>query len=70
VPDPGDYDDGETGEMMVGKRNRSTWRKPALVALCLPQRHTEQMYLYGLRTFGRICNEGKYLDYPSINIRL
>jgi hypothetical protein len=33
VPAPGDYDDGEIGGM-IGKGNRSTWRKPALVPLC------------------------------------
>jgi hypothetical protein len=34
VPAPGDYDDGETGGMMIGKGNRSTQRKPAPVPLC------------------------------------
>jgi hypothetical protein len=37
VPAPGDYDDGEIGGMMIGRGNRSTWRKPALVPLCPPQ---------------------------------
>jgi hypothetical protein len=37
VPAPGDYDDGEIGEMMIGRGNRSTWRKPAPVPLCLLQ---------------------------------
>jgi hypothetical protein len=32
-----DYDDGEIGEMMIGKGNRSTRRKPAPVPLCPPQ---------------------------------
>jgi hypothetical protein len=36
VPDPGDYDDGEIGRM-IGRGNRSTRRKPALVPLCPPQ---------------------------------
>jgi hypothetical protein len=27
VPAPGDYDDGETGGIMIGRGNRSTWRK-------------------------------------------
>jgi hypothetical protein len=36
VPAPGDYDDGEIGGM-IGKGNRSTRRKPALVPLCPPQ---------------------------------
>jgi hypothetical protein len=36
VPAPGDYDDGEIGEM-IGKGNRSTRRKPAPVPLCPPQ---------------------------------
>jgi hypothetical protein len=36
VPAPGDYDDGETGEM-IGRGNRSTQRKPAPVPLCPPQ---------------------------------
>jgi hypothetical protein len=34
VPAPGDYDDGETGRMMIGKGNRSTRRKPVPVPLC------------------------------------
>jgi hypothetical protein len=34
VPAPGNYDDGEIGEMMIGK---STRRKPAPVPLCPPQ---------------------------------
>jgi hypothetical protein len=34
VPAPGDYDDGETGGMMIGRGNRSTQRKPAPVPLC------------------------------------
>jgi hypothetical protein len=37
VPAPGDYDDGEIGRMMIGKRNRSTRRKPAPMPLCPPQ---------------------------------
>jgi hypothetical protein len=37
VPAPGDYDDGETGGMMIGKGNKSTLRKPASVPLCPPQ---------------------------------
>jgi hypothetical protein len=37
VPDPGDYDDGEIGGMMIGRGNRCTRRKPASVPLCLPQ---------------------------------
>jgi hypothetical protein len=36
VPVPGDYDDGEVGGM-IGRGNRSTRRKPALVPLCPPQ---------------------------------
>jgi hypothetical protein len=31
VPAQGDYDEGEIGEMMIGKGNRSTRRKPASV---------------------------------------
>jgi hypothetical protein len=31
VPVPGDYDDGEIGGMMIGRRNRSTRNKPAPV---------------------------------------
>jgi hypothetical protein len=34
---PGDYDDGETGKMMIARGNRSTRRKPAPVPLCPPQ---------------------------------
>jgi hypothetical protein len=37
VPTPGNYDDGETGGMMIGRGNQSTLRKPALVPLCPPQ---------------------------------
>jgi hypothetical protein len=37
VPAPGDYDDGESGGMMIGKGNRSTRRKSAPVPLCPPQ---------------------------------
>jgi hypothetical protein len=37
VPTLGDYDDGEIGGMMIGRGNRSTWRKPAPVPLCPPQ---------------------------------
>jgi hypothetical protein len=32
-----DYDDGETGGMMIGRGNRSTRRKSAQVPLCPPQ---------------------------------
>jgi hypothetical protein len=34
VPAPGDYEDGEIGGMMIGRGNRSTRKKSALVALC------------------------------------
>jgi hypothetical protein len=37
VPAPGDYDEGEIGGMMIGRGNRSTWRKPAPVPLCPPR---------------------------------
>jgi hypothetical protein len=33
----GDYDDGETGEILIGRGNRSIRRKPATVPLCPPQ---------------------------------
>jgi hypothetical protein len=36
VPAPDDYDDGEIGGM-IGRGNRSAWRKPAPVPLCPPQ---------------------------------
>jgi hypothetical protein len=36
VPAPGDYDDGEICGM-IGRGNRSTWRKPAPVPLCPQQ---------------------------------
>jgi hypothetical protein len=36
VPALGDYDDGEIGGM-IGRGNRSTWRKPAPMPLCPPQ---------------------------------
>jgi hypothetical protein len=40
LPAPGDYDDGETGGMMIGRGNRSTRRKKiAPVPLC-PQTPT------------------------------
>jgi hypothetical protein len=34
MPAPGDYDDGEIGGMMIGRRNRSTWRKLQSAATC------------------------------------
>jgi hypothetical protein len=37
MPTPGDYDDGEFGDMMIGIGNRSTLRKPAPMPLCPPQ---------------------------------
>jgi hypothetical protein len=37
VPAPGVYDDEEIGGIMIGRVNRSTWRKPALVPLCPPK---------------------------------
>jgi hypothetical protein len=33
----GEYDDGETGGMMIDRGNRSTPRKPVPLPLCLPQ---------------------------------
>jgi hypothetical protein len=36
APAPGDYDDGEIGEM-IGRGNRSTLRKLAPMPLCPPQ---------------------------------
>jgi hypothetical protein len=36
VPAPGNYDDGEIGGM-IGRGNRSTWTKPAIVPVCPPQ---------------------------------
>jgi hypothetical protein len=38
VPAPDDYDDGEIGGM-IGRGNRSTRRKPALVTLCHHKSH-------------------------------
>jgi hypothetical protein len=35
-PVPTDYDDGEIGDM-IGRGNRGTRRKPALLPLCPPQ---------------------------------
>jgi hypothetical protein len=35
---PSDYDDGEIGEMMISRGDRSTRRKPAPVSLCPPQK--------------------------------
>jgi hypothetical protein len=37
VAAPGNYEDGEIGGMMIGRRNRSTQRKAAPVPLCPPQ---------------------------------
>jgi hypothetical protein len=37
VPAPGDCDDGEFGEMKIGRGNQSTRRKPAPATLCPPQ---------------------------------
>jgi hypothetical protein len=37
VSAPGDYDDGESGGMKIGRGNRSTRRKPAPAPLCPPQ---------------------------------
>jgi hypothetical protein len=37
VPAPGAYDDREIGGMMIGRGNRSAWRKPSPVPLCPPQ---------------------------------
>jgi hypothetical protein len=37
IPDPGDYGDGEFGEMKTGRENRSTRRKPAPAPLRPPQ---------------------------------
>jgi hypothetical protein len=37
VPATGDYDDGEIGRMMIGRGNRSNWRKPAPMPFCPPQ---------------------------------
>jgi hypothetical protein len=34
---PGDYDDGEVGEMKIGRGNRSTRRKPVPAPLYPPQ---------------------------------
>jgi hypothetical protein len=39
---PGDYDDGEFGEMKIGRVNRSTRRKPAPAPICPPQIPIEQ----------------------------
>jgi hypothetical protein len=36
VPALGDYNDGGIGGM-IGRGNRSTWRKPAPVPLCPPE---------------------------------
>jgi hypothetical protein len=37
VPARGDYDDGEIGEMMIGRGNQSTRRISVPVPLCSPQ---------------------------------
>jgi hypothetical protein len=44
MPALGDYDDAEIGGMIIGRGNRSTWRKPAPVPLCPPETpHAAQM---------------------------
>jgi hypothetical protein len=37
VPAPGDYDDGETDGMKIGRGDRSARRKPAPIPLSTPQ---------------------------------
>jgi hypothetical protein len=37
VPAPGDYDDGEFGEIKIGRGNRSTRRKPVPAPICPPE---------------------------------
>jgi hypothetical protein len=37
LPAPGEYEDGEFGGMMLGRKNRSTRRKPTPVPLFPPQ---------------------------------
>jgi hypothetical protein len=37
VPAPDDGDCGAIGGINIGRKNRSTWRKPAPVPLCPPQ---------------------------------
>jgi hypothetical protein len=39
APAPSDYDDGEFGGMKIGRRNRSTRRKPAPVPLIHHKSH-------------------------------
>jgi hypothetical protein len=36
VPTPGDFEDGKYGDMMIGRGDRSTRRKPSSVPLCPP----------------------------------
>jgi hypothetical protein len=55
VPAPGDYDDGEIGERMIGRGNRSGRRKPAPVPLCPPQTP------HAARTRTRAAGVGKNL---------
>jgi hypothetical protein len=38
----GDYDDGEFAGVKIGRRNRSTRRKPSLTPLCPPQMPLDQ----------------------------
>jgi hypothetical protein len=41
----GDYDAGEIDEMMIGRGNRNTWRKPVAAPLCPPQTpHAKYMF--------------------------
>jgi hypothetical protein len=54
VPVPRDYDDGETGGMIIGKGNRSTRRKPA------PVPHTS--YLRGKVFNGSLLSGVWFLD--------
>jgi hypothetical protein len=37
VSAPDDCEDGEFGEMKIGRVNRSTWRKPVPAPFCPPQ---------------------------------
>jgi hypothetical protein len=37
IPAPGDYEDGEFGEIMISRGNRSSRRNPVSVPLFLPQ---------------------------------
>jgi hypothetical protein len=69
VSAPGDYDNGEIGGM-IGRGNRSTRRKPALVPLCPPQtphaaRTRTRAAAVGSQRLTAELRHGPAADYPT-----